>query len=312
MRTIARIQYGSKLYGTQIPTSDDDFKEVYIPSFRDILLQRCSNVNNRVSRDEDVEKFPLHIFCQYAMTATPVAVEMLFAPKSAIIHSTSEWDELVSMRDSIISDNISAFVGYCRNQARKYALKVESVNDLEIFLNEFDHPCYHKVIVATYIFEESDSNFIKTAKTFKLVDKKLKNGHVVKHLRIGPKMVPITANFKTACDIFRGLLNEYGQRAKSFVGSNEHHDWKALYHAMRIANQTIEFMQTGFITFPRPEAPYLLDIRNAKIPFEQISTELDQKLDLVESYHTQRTLKQIDAKSVEDFIIKVYSKEILI
>lgn len=39
-RTILRIQFGSHLYGTSTPASDLDFKSIYIPNARDILLGR--------------------------------------------------------------------------------------------------------------------------------------------------------------------------------------------------------------------------------------------------------------------------------
>ena len=41
MRTILRIQFGSHLYGTSTPASDFDFKSVFIPDARDILLGRA-------------------------------------------------------------------------------------------------------------------------------------------------------------------------------------------------------------------------------------------------------------------------------
>ncbi len=40
MKTLVRMQFGSHVYGTNVPTSDHDFKAIHLPEGRDILLQR--------------------------------------------------------------------------------------------------------------------------------------------------------------------------------------------------------------------------------------------------------------------------------
>jgi predicted nucleotidyltransferase len=40
MELIVEMRFGSHLYGTATPESDLDFKGVYLPEARDILLQR--------------------------------------------------------------------------------------------------------------------------------------------------------------------------------------------------------------------------------------------------------------------------------
>lgn len=41
---LVKMQFGSHVYGTtNLPTSDLDYKAVYIPSIRDIILQRPKN-----------------------------------------------------------------------------------------------------------------------------------------------------------------------------------------------------------------------------------------------------------------------------
>jgi predicted nucleotidyltransferase len=40
MRLIVEMRFGSHLYGTATPLSDLDYKGVYLPDGRDILLQR--------------------------------------------------------------------------------------------------------------------------------------------------------------------------------------------------------------------------------------------------------------------------------
>jgi predicted nucleotidyltransferase len=68
MKTLVRMQFGSHVYGTNVPTSDHDFKAVHLPDGRDILLQRPQNtINVKTKLDgtkkntvEDVDLSPFH------------------------------------------------------------------------------------------------------------------------------------------------------------------------------------------------------------------------------------------------------------
>ena len=46
-KTLIRIQHGSHLYGTSTPESDRDYKSVFLPAGRDIILQRVPKVIDR-------------------------------------------------------------------------------------------------------------------------------------------------------------------------------------------------------------------------------------------------------------------------
>ncbi len=48
MDLIVEMRFGSHLYGTATPQSDLDFKAVYLPAARDILLQRVHDTVTHV------------------------------------------------------------------------------------------------------------------------------------------------------------------------------------------------------------------------------------------------------------------------
>ncbi len=56
MRNIVTIKFGSHLYGTTTPASDLDFKSVYVPSARDILLQKVKGSINKSRQKAEKEK----------------------------------------------------------------------------------------------------------------------------------------------------------------------------------------------------------------------------------------------------------------
>jgi predicted nucleotidyltransferase len=43
-RTLVKMQFGSHVYGTNLPTSDLDVKAVHVPGAQDTLLQRVKRL----------------------------------------------------------------------------------------------------------------------------------------------------------------------------------------------------------------------------------------------------------------------------
>ena len=56
MNQIVRIEFGSHLYGTATESSDHDYKSVYIPSAKDILLQRVKDSTGHVVKRTEGDK----------------------------------------------------------------------------------------------------------------------------------------------------------------------------------------------------------------------------------------------------------------
>lgn len=57
--------------------------------------------------------------------------------------------------------------------------------------------------------------------------------------------------------------------------SGEGVDWKALSHAVRITEQVLELCSTGKMTFPRPNADFLRDMKNGKMTLEEATDYLN-------------------------------------
>ena len=52
MNTLVKLTYGSGLYGTRIPTSDVDYRGVYLPSREDCLLNRIKDTITDASEED--------------------------------------------------------------------------------------------------------------------------------------------------------------------------------------------------------------------------------------------------------------------
>jgi predicted nucleotidyltransferase len=94
MDLIVEMQFGSHLYDMATPQSDLDSKAVYLPDARNILLQRVQNTmthapdkpdgDKNAPGDVDREIHSLQRYLQLLAEGQTMALDMLFAPKSAM------------------------------------------------------------------------------------------------------------------------------------------------------------------------------------------------------------------------------------
>ena len=125
MKVIMKAVAGSHLFGTNTPSSDKDFKGVFLPDPRDILLNKTQEVISKTTGDDktknskddvDVELYSLTKFMKMVTDGDTVALELLFTPEEMIIESTHEWREILKNRNNLISKSIKNAIGYSRAQ----------------------------------------------------------------------------------------------------------------------------------------------------------------------------------------------------
>ena len=132
MDMIVKIKFGSHLYGTNTPTSDLDYKSVYVPEGDDILLQRVQHSirfggrtkqegERNTADDVDNECYSLQYYLQLLSEGQTGAIDMLFAPEPEL--SSPVWRYIQQNKARLLTKKSAAFVGYCRTQANKYGIK---------------------------------------------------------------------------------------------------------------------------------------------------------------------------------------------
>jgi hypothetical protein len=139
LRDIVTIKFGSHLYGTSTPASDLDYKSVFIPSARDIILQRVKGTiaNKRPKNageknyagEVDQESHSLQRFLELASEGQTVALDVLFSPEWAMVTAPSdEWREIIANRHRLLTKKSASFVGYVSTQSNKYGIKGSRVS----------------------------------------------------------------------------------------------------------------------------------------------------------------------------------------
>lgn len=132
-KTILENQFGSHVYGTNVETSDHDYKGIFIPSGSEIILGRDPKTvqqntkkdkDSRNSKDDiDKEFFSLQQYLKFLAEGQTVSLDMLFTPNQFYLEADPIWYEIWLNRDKLLNKQTSAFVGYTKQQAAKYGLK---------------------------------------------------------------------------------------------------------------------------------------------------------------------------------------------
>ncbi len=318
MNTVVRIEFGSHLYGTNTETSDHDYKSVYIPCGSDILLQRVKgSTGHEVKRyegmknspqDTDDEAYSLQRYLGLLAEGQTVSIDMLFAPSPLI--STPLWEEIRANKDRLLTKKSAAFVGYCRTQANKYGIKGSRVaaakRAAEFFL---DH---HRSSGATAKVGELEPLLSGLFDEHtRVITKETAPGKFETYFECCNRMVGFKNTLKEAASIYTRIYDEYGHRAR-LAQTNEGIDWKALSHAVRVANEAMELLMTANVTFPLPNRDHILAIKKGLLPYGKVAEEIEGLLLDVERASEVSTLRNDpDTKFIDALVKKVYRESVL-
>lgn len=327
MNTILRIQFGSHLYGTATPASDLDFKSIFIPAAREILLQRVKGtVATKRSKAEgeknyageiDEEAYSIQRYLGLVAEGQTVALDVLFAPRWAMVEEPrGEWQEIERNRSRLLTRKSAAFLGYCRQQANKYGIKGSRVaaarEALALLFQELENrgttaklfECEPKIRNLTEQHEHMQILDIEGATDINGVHR------IVRHWEVCNRKMPMTQTIKGAHEVMRRIVEEYGHRARQ-AESNQGIDWKALSHAVRVGRQAVELLCFGHVLFPRPECDHLRAIKLGQLPYQAVSEEIEALLNEVEEASQRSILPEVaDLAWIDDFVSNVHELQI--
>jgi len=324
MDLIVEMRFGAHLYGTATPDSDFDYKGIYLPDGRDILLQRVRGTitlardkqfgeKNRPA-DVDREIHSLQRYLELLGEGQTMALDMLFAPDSAMVRPPAPlWREIQANSARLVSRRAAAFVRYCRQQANKYGIKGSRVaaarKALEVLAAaEAEHGTTAKLAV----IEPSLTRLVDRLEHIALVDLAMAGGRLVRHLEVCGRKMPFTSSIKSAREVAERLVDEYGQRALQ-ADRNEGVDWKALSHAVRVGREAAELLATGRITLPLPYAAEIVAIKRGDLPYAAVAETIEQLLVDVENAAANSALREVPDKTfMDELVASAYRGKVLV
>ncbi|MDF2577545.1 MAG: hypothetical protein K0S74_1029 [Chlamydiales bacterium] len=322
---IFKTQFGSHLYGTSTPYSDFDIKGIYLPQTREILLQRIQPLIAIEARkripgekntpfDIDHELYSLEKFLSLLAEGQTVALDMLFAPKEALLSPIHPiWEEIKILAPQIFTKKSISFVRYCKQQANRYGMKglrIAAVKRALEVLKSLEK--YYGSSSALIAGINELKHLGEGCKFISIGDSiTLANGEKAMYLEVCGRKAILNAPIKSAIGMVQKIMDEYATRTLA-AEKNLGADWKALSHAVRIGYQGIEFLKNGHITFPRPEAKHLIAIKEGKVPLEKVEEEIEELFIEVEAAAKHSRLpEEFDQNIIDNFIEKIYLRQIL-
>ena len=328
MKTIVRIKFGSHLYGTDTPQSDLDFKSVFVPDRRAILLQRVKDsVSHQRPKAEgeknyageiDEEAYSIQRYLTLASEGQTVALDVLFAPSWSMTDTPSwEWNEIELNRHRLVTRKSAAFLGYCRQQANKYGIKGSRVAAARQALDLLSHELAIRGTTAR--LGEIDAEIMSlTQQNEHMIVLDIEGGmeldgrrRTVTHWEVCNRKMPYTQTIKTAHEVMLRIVDEYGHRARQ-AENNQGVDWKALSHAVRVGGQAVELLKTGSVIFPRPEREHLIAIKTGTLPYQEVAEEIEDLLSLVEETAKTSTLPEsADTNWIDSFVEHVHTEQVM-
>lgn len=331
MNVVVKCIAGSHLFGTNTPSSDTDYKGIYLPEPKDLLLGKVkSSINTgtnktdtkNTSEDVDVEFYSLQKFMNMLAEGQTVALELLWTPDHMIIEKTPLWDEIVSHRHELTHKKVTAFVGYCKTQANKYGVKGSRMGELKKVINHVEMflsrgPTNNRNEKLNVGYPDSASSVFGSISILKCSDKfehvefgtQKFQDEELRYIEVCGRKFHDTVKIGYFLDALKKVYDNYGERAKQ-AESNDGIDWKALSHAYRVCTQAIELLKTGRMTLPLPinALEVVRAIKLGRLDFKEVKPLLETRVEEVIKLEEQSNLQsELDHKKwCEDFVVDKY------
>lgn len=313
------VTYGSKLYGTNTASSDTDNKVVYVPALGDLLLGKKLpifkerhdaegnelGVNATMPPDGvETEFFPVQTFVRDFVGGQTYALEMAHAylrngpPERGFGYNMEKpvYDFVREMVDRFTNAEVYSMVGFAMKQTFDYVKRGERLNETKRVLEVVDRymgkdvrldtefngaPLYKLIAAQAGLETELLTNGTKPTQSLKMNGRNYMETTTLEHFR--NQLVKV--------------IDSFGERSvQASLTAVEH---KSLSHAVRVYQQAIELLDTGKITFPRPNAEFLLSVKQGKEDLETVKALLAQLDDEVQAKIKTSTLQK-KTKELQD------------
>lgn len=314
MQFLFSVEFGSRLYGTQTEESDFDKKVIYFPGIDDLILgkplkffkQRTDEYGRTIdsnvpmmARGEETEYIPIQVFVRDAIAGQTYAQELAYA----VIGKYK--DEVSPFAYNFVSDMVSQFknaevmamVGFARKAVFDYCKRGERMNAAVSLRNslcalkdkilESQKVSGHTQLRLDTLFEGKPILDWAAEETGLQIGE-INNNKIMRSLEMNGRSYGESTDLITLINALQKQIDKYGVRVS--IAADVDVDYKSISHAIRVYQQSIELLETGTITFPRPNAAFLLSVKQGKEDPEVVTNLLNELDELVQTKLETTTL----------------------
>tara|TARA_Y100000310_G_scaffold341482_1_gene440759 strand:- start:1327 stop:2238 length:912 start_codon:yes stop_codon:yes gene_type:complete len=221
---------GSRLYGTDKDSSDWDYRGFVIPPFE--YLIGIKQFHDTMVGQDDHKIYSVKRFLDLILKGDPQLTELLFIPREEkyTLELTDIGRRVLGLRPYLISNRVyNRIMGYSYSEVRK--------------------ACGERLEVSDRTKTEDD--VINDIRNIFAPDKEHMDELI--NILMLQKSRKLVSTIKGLGKKRKKEFKDYGYGVSSAA------------HSVRLVQQLEELISTGHITFPRPNADILLDIRTGKI-----------------------------------------------
>ncbi|AKR15917.1 nucleotidyltransferase [Citrobacter phage IME-CF2] len=324
MKIVMETVFGSHLYGLNTPTSDKDYKGIFLPHPRDILLGKApktidTSTGDKSSKntvdDIDRQLYSLPKFISLACDGDTVALDMLHADDSKLIANSEIWQYIRANRWRFYTTELTGLFGYVRKQAAKYGVKgsrLAALREVYDVLQATDNAHYDENATSLVNTKVSDiADKLPTNEFCRAILHYSEKGGMQNFYEVLGRKFQYTITVAEMKKSVYKLWDEYGERARQ-AEANNGIDWKALSHALRGGLQLISIYKHGDIVYPLEESQLLKEVKAGTKPFSFVQEKLEEVMGEVERLAAVSTYpKEVDREFWDDFIERVYRDHVV-
>ena len=330
---IVKHYAGSIAYGTNLPTSDVDFRGIFCADPINVRtpffpVRECEDIN-----EEDTKYYELAHFMKLCLDCNPNIVETLWVDDSDIVFRTDAYDLLRENRHRLLSSKIAFTTsGYALSQLKRLKSHKKWINNPQpeqppqpkdfVSMVQF----FGKDKMLKFNIEEWNSNHrfvpfgndlygIYEWEGFSLFNEKTGNLNLTfedSREDIGYPIIIVKFNkeeYKRAKEKHQQYWDWKRNRNKARAELEEkfNYDSKHAMHLVRLLRMGVEALRDGEIIVKRPDAEELLAIRNGEWSYEKLikyAEDMDKQVKEV-WYKKTHLPKKPDLKFAAELLMNV-------
>ena len=253
---------GSHLYGTNTPSSDEDFSGVFVaPESYYLGLSTVEEVDlSIVSKNKDGKNNPDAVdrklyefrkFVRLSLENNPNVLEQLFVNESNLLFSNDMGAELLRNRHMFLHRGLKdKFLGYGFSQKHKMIIRTDKFYELK---NAYD-----------WMMDANPELYMVELKDKQLPFMMFKQ----KHVTIGDLDFELTRQVRWVSRKITERLDKVGNRKELYL--NKGYDTKFASHFVRLLMEGMELLETGDLQFPLRDRQLILEIKEGKWKLNEV------------------------------------------
>ncbi len=343
-RTVLLTRHGSHAYGTNIPSSDEDFKGIAIPP-KEYFLGGMKIFEQATCNEPDLVIYDIRKFFTLAADCNPNIIEVLWTDESDHMISDDIGREIIDNKEIFISKKAKfTFSGYAMAQMKRINVHYKWLKNPPTqppTRSEFGLP--ERTLIPKDQLAAAESQIKKKLDEWTTnflsdlepdariaVENKMAEALVEMQLYGDPKFqaaartLGYDENFIHLLDIERrysGRMKEWSNFQEWKKNRNEKRaeleskfgfDTKHAMHLVRLMRMCREILTTGKVVVKRPDREELLAIRYGAWNYEQLVEWVEKEdKELEEVYKNTNVLqKSPDREKIDNLCIKLVEKSL--